>query len=87
MIPQTFSSSTTLIPGQETRPQFYKSILENISVNGTDEIPQKTSSNKTNLSEEWGICESTIEKGKASPMIKSEGIGPFVRGFADPAVM
>ncbi|RKF61200.1 hypothetical protein OnM2_044056 [Erysiphe neolycopersici] len=88
MVPQEIAQSTTtaLFSIPNDHPKFYKSFMAKLSVNYPSELPELDSSNSPVAGfDGWELDRESLEKPTGHPRIVSDGIGPFLSNFKDPA--
>ncbi|KAI6249427.1 hypothetical protein HI914_03032 [Erysiphe necator] len=88
MVPQEIatSSTTALFSIQNNHPQFYKNIVTKLSANYVNELPEQESSDDIEPRYDgWVLPKENPEKLTRYPRIVSDGIGPFLGKFKDPA--
>ncbi|POS85665.1 hypothetical protein EPUL_002375, partial [Erysiphe pulchra] len=88
MVPQEVAQSTTtaLFSIQNDHSKSYKNIMTKLSANYPSELSEPESSGSLVAGfDEWELDGESLEKSTIHPRIVSDGIGPFLGDFRDPA--
>lgn len=75
--------SSTIFPGQDARMMRYQDVLAKMSAKRPSPTNQLSGENNQNMSDGWNSEEDNAEEGMGRRIVKSEGVGPLLGGFAD----